>query len=238
MIQRRRIASDLERMRRPSDSAPPGSREWLIGIELKYGGLVTQVPRGAVSPQDPRSEQEIREGGMTGGDRMFHHGYAAKYAEYLVPVKATRERVTLLEVGILQGSGLAMWCELFPDGRIIGMDIDLSHAKGNWSNLKEQGAFRDNEPELHVFDQFVDNTELVGSVLGEDRIDVCIDDGFHSRESILATMKSVVPYLEKSFVYFIEDNDQVHADVKSSYPDLEVDSAGELTVVSRGLSKA
>jgi hypothetical protein len=71
--------------------------------------------------------------------------------------------------------------------------------------------------------------------LGPDKLDICIDDGFHSVESILTTMKSVYPYLADSFVYFIEDNDAVHREIRESYPDLTVEISGEMTVVSRKL---
>ena len=93
---------------------------------------------------------------MTGGDRMFHHGYAAVYAKHLQPFVGRRfDPLTVVEAGILRGSGLAMWSELFPRADIIGLDIDLSHVRENLPNLKECGAFPGREPELHVFDQFL-----------------------------------------------------------------------------------
>lgn len=212
--------------------AMPGSSDWLVARELQYGGLVKGVRRDKVSADDPRSADKIRKGGMTGGDRMYHHGYGPKYAEYLAPY-VSQSRITLVEVGILMGTGLAMWCELFPDSRIIGFDIDLGHTRRNWEHLKSLGAFSHNEPELHEFDQFVDNRALFSSILGDDRIDVCIDDGFHSEETITGTLDSALPYLASTFAYFVEDNASVHEVLASRHPDLEVDPAGKLTVVSR-----
>lgn len=236
-IRAKRSDRELARFVRLSAAAIPGSREWLIGKEAEYGGFVTGVPRDVVSPYDPRSESELREGGMTGGDRMFHHGYGAKYAEYLLPWAAAGRPLTLVEIGVLQGSGLALWCDLFPQGRILGLDIDLSHVRRSLPTLKQRGAFRSNEPELHEFDQFVDNRDLLASILGGDRIELCIDDGFHSEESILRTMESVLPHLAERFVYFIEDNDRIHHEIERRYPQLEVDSEGELTVLSRGVRR-
>jgi hypothetical protein len=54
--------------------AEPGTVEWLVGTEFKYGGIVTHVPRKKVSPKDPRTTSELNQGGMIGGDRMLHHG--------------------------------------------------------------------------------------------------------------------------------------------------------------------
>lgn len=99
--------------------------------------------------------------------------------------------------------------------------------------LRALGAFVHNAPELYEYDQFLDNEQYVGEILGPDGIDICIDDGFHSVESILTTMKSVYPYLADRFVYFIEDNGAVHRDIRKLYPELMVENFGEMTVVSR-----
>ncbi len=211
----------------------PGTIEWLIGTEIKYGGIETDVPRNKVSPKDPRTKEQISQGGMVGGDRMLHHGYAKKYSEYLLPYVKKGKPVTVTEFGILRGTGLSIWCDLFQNGRIIGLDIDLEHINSNMDNLKNLEAFKRNQPELYEFDQFLDNTEYLGTILKGDRIDICIDDGCHSGESILSTMRSVMPYLADDFVYFIEDNKDVHKEIKSIYPDLVVDSEGELTIVSK-----
>ncbi len=214
----------------------PGTIEWFIGTEIKYGGIETNVPRNKVSPKDPRTKEQISLGGMVGGDRMLHHGYAEKYSEYLLPYVKKCNPVTVVEFGILKGTGLAIWCDLFQNGRILGLDIDLSHINGNMDSLKNLGAFKKNQPELYVFDQFLDNTEYLSTILKGDSIDICIDDGFHSIESILSTMRSTLPYLADEFVYFIEDNEDVHREIKRLYPDLLVENKGHFTIVSRQVS--
>jgi hypothetical protein len=213
-------------------SSIPGSAPWLIGAEMQFGGVVTDVPRNKVSPRDPRTEAQLKSRGMSGGDRMLHHGYAEAYSRHLRPYVANRRRITLAEFGILQGGGLAIWCDLFRTGRILGLDIDLGHINRNMGALRERGAFRHNAPELYEYDQFLDNERYIGEILGSDKIDVCIDDGFHSVESILTTMKSVYPHLAERFVYFIEDNDAVHRDIRNAFPELTVETCGEMTVVS------
>lgn len=212
-------------------ASSPGSVAWLVGTEIKYGGYVSGVRRNKTSPLDPRPRNKILSGGMTGGDRMLHHAYAPVYARCLAPLARSGRPVTLAEFGILKGTGLAMWCDLFPGGRILGFDIDLDHTRGNMDNLRALGAFRNNQPELHEFDQFVDNTDYLGSVLNGARLDVCIDDGFHSNESILTTLRSVKPHLADDFIYIIEDNDRVHAEIAAAHPEWTVESHGELTVV-------
>jgi len=214
----------------------PGSAKWLVAAEVKYGGIQKNVPRNKVSSHDPRTKEEISRGGMIGGDRMMHHGYADQYSRYLTPFLDREDPITFVEIGILRGTGLAIWCDLFSDSRIIGLDIDLGHIRRNWDSLVKCGAFRKTIPELHEFDQFADNERLLQNILTGSTIDICVDDGFHSNESILTTMRSVIPHLAEEFVYFVEDNDRVHSEIKKMYPGFEVDSVGELTVVSRGMA--
>jgi len=211
----------------------PGTMGWLIGTEIKYGGIVENVPRNRISPKDPRTKERLSFGGMSGGDRMLHHGYAHKYSKYLLPCVNRGTPVTLVEVGILRGTGVAIWCDLFRNGRILGLDIDLGHINGNMDNLKNLGAFKRNQPELYEFDSLLDNSEYLGTILKGDRIDICIDDSLHLSASILSTMKSFIPHLADKFVYFIEDNKNVHKKIRSIYPEFVVDNEGKLTVVSK-----
>lgn len=163
---------------------------------------------------------------------MLHHRYAHKYSEYMLPYMKQHRNPTVSEIGILLGTGLAIWCDLFPSGRILGFDIDLEHVKGNMPALRAMGAFRLNSPEIFEFDQFMDNREYLASVLNGDTIDICIDDGFHSNQAALQTMKSVLPHLSSTFTYIIEDNRSVHRLIRKEYPDFTVDVAGSLTIIT------
>ena len=41
-----------------------------------------------------------------------------------------------------------------------------------------------------------------------------------------------MPHLNQRFVYFIEDNSTIFDEIRSRYPEYDVDGSGELTVVS------
>ncbi|MGO8698101.1 MAG: hypothetical protein ACLQVY_10330 [Limisphaerales bacterium] len=160
--------SNAKLFQQSRETLPPGSFEWLVLTETLYGGLQL----GGVNSKTNR-----------GGDRMspHYHGYGRCYAAFLKPfISAARTRkLTLVEVGILNGNGLATWCDLFPNARIIGFDIDLSNFQANRGHLKEMGAFQKNAPELYVFDQ-LDAARAKGvmsAVLGDSRVDIAIDDG-------------------------------------------------------------
>lgn len=211
--------------------------KYLIYKEHQFGGFVDNVPRVKVSPYDPRNKEEILFGGNRGGDRMAsldnHHGYAAIYAKYLKPFLDNGLAINIAEVGILMGSGLALWCDLFPDSDVYGFDINLDYTKNNIPNLKNLGAFSTNEPLLYELDQFIDNTQYLQKIFGNKKINICIDDGFHSNETILKSFKSFLPFLAENFVYFIEDNAEVHKELMDEYPELDIEVDGEMTVIYR-----
>lgn len=209
-----------------------GSPEWLVETEKKYGGYHKNVKRNKVSDKDHRSAEKIAKGGMRGGDRMStkHHGYAKKYAEYLSEFLNDRETI-VAEFGILRGIGLAIWCDLFPNGLVYGFDIDLGHTKNNMDSLIKLGAFAHNKPILHEYDQLEKQDSYLHKIFGGKKIDVCIDDGLHTDESILITLESALPHLNKGAVYIIEDNKNVHVEIKKRYSHLLVDNIGELTIL-------
>ena len=208
--------------------ATPGTADWLIGIEIKYGGK-----SWVVSVENNSIDSEGSSYMATGGDRMLHHGYARYYEKFLHPYVQNRDHpIVFCEVGVLAGTGLAIWCDLFPYARCIGLDVDLSNIERNMENLLNLGAFSENSPELFEYDQFVESSEYLKEILGGDTIDIFTDDGNHSDEAIMTTLKSVAPHLSEQFVYFVEDNWEVHKQIKSEYPEWTVYSDCELTVVT------
>lgn len=218
----------------PPDRYSLGSPEWLIATEKKYGGYITDVKRQKVSEHDPRSAEKLEQGGMTGGDRMFHHGYARAYAHHLSDfVPRHIDELNIMEIGILKGTGLAIWHDLFPHSNIYALDIDPKHYLDNLENLKNSGAFRNSEPIVSVFDQFVDGADKIRSVVGSRTLDIVIDDGFHSCETIRKTAEAVAPFLSKRFVYFVEDNPNAKGAISDLFQDCSIEVYRELTVIWR-----
>jgi hypothetical protein len=186
-----------------------GSEQWLKDTEQHFGGYHTGVPRNIISTLAPPTK--LNPNGMTGGDRMTTHGYGKYYSKHLEKFLKNRfEKYTIVECGILKGTGLAVWSMLFPNADIIGLDIDLSHTKNNMAFLESKGAFKTGNLELFEFDQFKNNTDYIKSILNGRKIDIAIDDGFHSEESIMNTYRDFLPYLNNEFVYFVEDNRTVY----------------------------
>ncbi len=216
-------------------SAPIGSKEWLIGTELKYsGGHKVHAPPYKRSSLSTRNKPLSRVNPMVGADRMLHHNYAISYHEFLKPffINDSPYTPTICEFGILKGTGLAIWCDLFPTSRCLGFDIDLQHIYGNLPYLRALGAFTSSKPELYECDQFKLCAAYLEQILHGDKIDICFDDGCHEDEAILTTFKSVLPHLNSNFVYFIEDNRTVHRKLHQKYSQFTITSRRELTIIT------
>jgi len=78
-----RIKEEISRLMTIKETPKIGSADWLTICELEMGGIRVGVKRNKVSEFDPRSLDQIRSGGMIGGDRMIHHNYSTIYEKYL-----------------------------------------------------------------------------------------------------------------------------------------------------------
>jgi glycosyltransferase involved in cell wall biosynthesis len=121
---------------------------FLIENEIKYGGLHNGVKRTETSKFEDRQSYQLTHGHI-GGDRMHtsHHGYAAIYSMYinrLLTSKNTLSRHVIAEVGILKGLGLATWCDIFSESRVLGFDLDPTIYNAHKPTLKKLGAFKNN----------------------------------------------------------------------------------------------
>jgi len=215
----RLFGADQSWLGKSRDSFAPGTWQWLALTELKYGGF-----KPGVASQTNR-----------GGDRMspFYHRYGSTYEEFLGSVLPRRlEPLTVVEVGILNGSGLAIWCDLFPSARVIGLDIDLRNFEANRATLEAAGAFSANRPELHQLDQLdpPKAREVISTVLGGTKVDVAIDDGCHSSESIRITFDALIPHMADSFVYFVEDNFDTYDLLAHQWPQYQWAQRDEMVV--------
>ena len=117
------------------------------------------------------------------------HEYASCYAKLLEDHRRMwthqhqtgRQHFLAAEVGILKGSGLALWSDLFSSSaRIHGFDKYLDTARNNLDFLGEKAAFAKNNTFLHEMDQLVDNREMLGRVAQSSKFVFVVDDGLHT----------------------------------------------------------
>jgi hypothetical protein len=130
---------------------------------------------------------------------------------------------------------LAIWCDLFPNARVIGLDLDLSNFERNRPFLESKGGFAKNSPELFEFDQLdlPKARAILQNVLGGSKVDIAIDDGCHSIESIEITLSALLPHMAKSFVYFVEDNFDTFDVLAHKHPSYCWCQQGEIVVFKK-----
>ena len=217
----------------------------LIRLENEYGGLIQNIPQTIKSELQPKKfiSNSNKEGVFylcQGGDRMKseYHNYAPIYASFLKDYIGL-DGINIAEVGILMGTGLAIWSDVFINGNIFGFDINLSNYNNNYSNLKEKGAFINNNVNVFEFDQYDNNSRLLKKV-NSNKFDIVIDDGIHDYKAVASTLDSFVPNLKDNFIYFIEDvpNEyipdikELHNLIIGKYPHFSIYYENQLSVIT------
>ncbi len=210
----------------------PVTVQQLSDFEAQFDGAHRRIRRREVSPLDPRLADHGTARGIPGkmisGWRFRpNRKYVEMYAKHLAPLSG--RRFVMVELGVLRGVGLAVWCEAFPEARVIGLDIDpgLYDKRG----LVARGAFRKSKPEVYRFDELSpDCGARLRAILKGERIDVMIDDALHDDASILAAMDAILPLMADRFIYFVEDNNT--ADIAGRFPQFNVSRVGKITMVS------
>jgi len=187
---------------------------------IQTAGLIQESLAEAM-PQDSLIRAEVRFAPSvqqahddTGGDRMkpHLHNYAPTYSKYITALEPQVAAPTVVEVGILTGSGLAMWQSLFPQSHIYGFDAYTAPYEDNLPRLVALGMHAD-RVHVHKMDQTANNSEMLKSIFGSAvRPAIVIDDGFHSGNAGALTFLSLKPFLADRFVYFIEDIYPDHID--------------------------
>ena len=203
--------------------------ELLIFLELKFGGYITNVTPTIKDKEFLKKSPSLH----TGGDRFnpFYHDYSGMYSKYLHNLR--NNKIKLLEVGILKGTGLAVWSKYFNDVDIYGFDWDLGIINANLDNLISLGAFQKNKPKLFQYNQLINNQQWLEDNFSDIKFNVIIDDALHTDKAIINTFSEIQPYLSDDFVYFIEDNTSAFKKLEKKYPEYHFDNEGELTVVTK-----
>jgi hypothetical protein len=197
----------------------------LIALEKQFGGKYT-VQKRSRSSLYRGLDENFYSATHTGGDRMLDHGYAKHYAKVL-----PENPNTIVEMGILRGTGLALWSILYPDARIVGLDIDVSHFADNFDNLLGLGAFPGKPPEVIQFDELcMDSWDDLKVVLPAGSVDLWIDDAMHDTNSVVYAAKRARRYMARGGVYVIEDNEDAFASLQADFAN-KIYQSGRFTAV-------
>jgi hypothetical protein len=191
--------------------------EMLVDLERLYAPHVGSLP-GVFST----FEVERLGDGNAGGDKMGRdrNGYADAYASLLSGL----DPATVVELGVFQGVSMAMWCDLFPDAHVVGLDLEFSRFYAHRAVLLERGAFSLNSPILLEFDAYGDDTPLEGLP----SIDLFIDDGPHTRPAIENVLTLIGPLMSPDGVYIVEDLPGGERLLAQAFPQARIVCSGRL----------
>jgi hypothetical protein len=194
----------------------------LQALEAQYAPAKGKLP-AVRSPLDVWRKNRWNEG----GDKMSadRHGYADDYARLL----SRWDAPTIVEVGVFQGVSLAIWCDMFPDGHVVGLDLDLQRFWEHRPVLQAAGAFGSCEPVVvGMWDAYQPDVPSLASALAGRSIDVLVDDGPHTDEAVRRVIGAVRPFLSASFTYIVEDMPNGSELLSTAFPDGKVGQSGLL----------
>lgn len=204
-----------------------GQEGWLIARERRYAPTIGILP-GLTSESNPNPYRASD----LGGDKMAstRNGYARSYAKLLRP--RLNDVACLVELGVFQGASMALWCDLFPESHVIGLDIDFARFAEHRPFLESRGAFASNYPRLVRFDAFRPDPAALETELRGQTINVFVDDGPHDLDGILATASVVMPLMSPGSLYVVEDKSSSLAVLAHAFPNLQFRLEGPLVVAN------
>lgn len=138
-----------------------------------------------------------------GGDVHFFsdkgtvHSYIDFYENYFAD---KRNKVRLLEIGVMSGASFLVWSRYFKEYRLVGIDLaqDLGESKDFHLQIES-------DPDIHLY-LGLDSTQVyMPNELRCMDFDFIIDDGNHEFWAQILTLQSYWPLLLPGGVYFIED---------------------------------
>lgn len=192
--------------------------EMLVDLERKYAPTVGAAPAVFSPHERTRTDSHNAGGDKMGGDR---NGYAEVYARLLDGL----DPWMVVELGVFQGVSMAMWCDLFPDSLVFGLDLEFGRFHANSEALVSRGAFTKNKPMLRQWDAYGDDAEVLRDM---DPIDLFVDDGPHTADAIRNTLRLVGPLMNRGSVYVVEDFSGGEGLLRQQFPDAHIICAGRL----------
>ena len=121
------------------------------------------------------------------------------YKRLLMALDRTPEAI--LEIGVKGGGSTALWKAIFPDARVVGMDLKFRR----WLPASNDGV-------IYVEGDQADRTRLEQIAAEHGPFDLVIDDGSHVSGDQAVTMRALLPHVYPGGFYVVEDT---HASLKT-----------------------
>jgi hypothetical protein len=139
-----------------------------------------------------------------------HHNYVAFYEALFSPLR--KQKLRLLEIGVLDGHSLRLWEAYFSSAQIFGLDIE-SKSQHDTLRIKTFVADQGKREDLAK--------ALAATGSG---FDIILDDGGHKMNQQQISFATLFPALKSGALYILED---VHTSFPHLYPGYGVGPGGE-----------
>jgi hypothetical protein len=127
-----------------------------------------------------------------GTDKEFNHKYCTAFYDKEFEKYRYDDKLRILELGIHRGGSLALWHHYFPEADIYGVDAYDFNAKQNCESYPRVKV-------MYADGYRKDFADLLPN------FDIIIDDGPHTKESHLQSLKLYLSKLRMFGVFVIED---------------------------------
>lgn len=117
-----------------------------------------------------------------------YHGYMEHYEAFVGP----RTVRTVLELGVLYGSSLRAWADIFPHARVIGVDVNVPGSM-------------DFAPNVEVIFADVTDPAAMAPVIERGPFDFIVDDASHDVDDIAKSFAILRSHLAPGGTYAVED---------------------------------
>lgn len=126
------------------------------------------------------------------------HDYGPTYSELFEPYRS--DNITLLEIGVAKGESIAVWSDYFPNGKTVGVDIDLS---GCHPNLWKRFESSEN---CCLIEANATSPEILKKLTNHAPFNFIIDDGSHLSTDVIKSFELLFyEVLKPGGYYIIED---------------------------------
>ena len=122
------------------------------------------------------------------GDKGTAHSYIDNYYNHRFD-KIRHDKLNILEIGVSTGLSLQMWCEYFPNSKIIGVEI-------------EKIDYQPANNRISILNGDATDSKTFNNV---DNLDIIIDDGSHVFTDQIFSFAILYHKLNRGGIYIIED---------------------------------
>lgn len=167
-------------------------KEYICGLRFGWSEVTPTSPTGR--PPHGNSLDTFYVHGAHRGMTKWRH-YLDAFLPHFTEIRAGRQKVRILEIGVFSGGSLQMYEEFFQGTQleIVGVDLD-----------PECRSFASERVVIEIGDQ-QDRSFWAGFVSRHPPFDIIIDDGGHSTEQQVASFESLFNHVSPGGLYVVED---------------------------------